>query len=198
MPRASEATVRLLRREFGAWGRWLRDLPMCSLAVTISLERPMQLHALRNVMVRSASAGAILVSACTASPNNPDFRPPPSTEPIVIESKLSPERATAAIQRAALDSGFVVTETMPGVVKVGPYLMPALRDVTMILRANIAESDSGSTILITGTAYDPQDHPAQTRPIVPAKVGRWKVQWQEFSRFIEAVRGQVTTATANP
>jgi hypothetical protein len=123
---------------------------------------------------------------------------------MVIRSPLSVEQATAGVQRAAVDSGFIVSGVDLGVVTVGPYKIPNHPDVTVMLRANIVAGDSGSVVQVTGVATDLAEI-ALSRALVGAewqgmsegvpidnkRRGRYAWRYAEVQRFATAIRARI-------
>ena len=153
----------------------------------------------------TAALASLLVAACTPPP--PDFLSATPSEPIRIEASHSVDAAIAAVQRAAADSGFIVTSVQPGIVTVGPYQIPKHPDVAVTLRANVIASDSGSTILVSGTGTDAlsammtssiggraAERIVEGRPIEHSTRGRLGWQFAELTRFVQAVRARIESA----
>jgi hypothetical protein len=121
---------------------------------------------------------------------------------IDLRMGVSAESAQQRVQVAAVSGGWTVTQTSPGVVIVGPYALASDKGIHLTLRANVVASESGSRVVLSGSATDAFQKSVgevfagrqgeawgENQPIVYAAKGRNAVKWAELARFAEAVRG---------
>lgn len=152
-------------------------------------------------MRRPALVLAYLVSAgCSQAYMRESGLSDDSRESLTIHSPYDPATTQQRVQRAAVDSGFTVTQTQPGLVVVGPYKLRQDKGVTVTLRANIVGDSSGSRIVVTGTETDELgralgrslagrqgEATSENQPIREATRGRNAWKWGELARFAAAI-----------
>jgi len=140
-------------------------------------------------------------AACSQGYKQANGLAPTNARTIEVDVAGTPAAALQRVEAAAIDSGFVITNSAPGVVTIGPYQLRRDPGIKVTLHANIVGADSVSRVILSGTADDgfgqaigralagkQGEQIAVGEPIVQATAGRNAWKWAELERWAAAIR----------
>ena len=135
----------------------------------------------------------LAVAACVATGGNVMGADGKLQTSIEVPMQVSTALATQRVINAAIRAGFRIESTSPAVVNLSPKDLNSEQRV--MLRANIAGSESASTVVVSGNFTDAVLGGRYKPGTSGAPIGHWvggrmENVWNEIEKFASAIRSE--------